>query len=103
MSEVLAPRPPSWGDLPRWVWPVLVCSLAVNLLVAGTMLGDRARAWQGRAKPASAQQDGQSTTPSLAEKLTLKELVERTKQYTEGHHPVEKFQPADLANELVVH
>lgn len=33
---------------------------------------------------------------------TLKEWVERTKRYTNRHHPVERFSPSDVANETLV-
>ena len=33
----------SWMEAQRWVWPALFGSLALNLLVAGTMLGQRLR------------------------------------------------------------
>ena len=36
-------RPSSRAAIPRWVWPVLVGSLALNMIAAGSMLGQRLR------------------------------------------------------------
>lgn len=35
-------------------------------------------------------------------KGTLAEWVSKTKNYTQGHHPVERFSPQDLANEKLI-
>lgn len=35
-------------------------------------------------------------------KSTMGSFVEKAKQYTVGHHPVERFAPADMKNELIV-
>ena len=38
-----SPRLMAWMDAQRWVWPALVGSLALNLVVAGSLLGQRLR------------------------------------------------------------
>lgn len=33
---------------------------------------------------------------------TMADWVSKTKEYTQGHHPVERFSPADIANERLI-
>jgi uncharacterized membrane protein len=56
MTETAANRP-AWLEPQRWIWPVLIGSLALNLVVAGSMLGQRLR-------PAHGPQHGPQHGPS---------------------------------------
>lgn len=42
MTETITRRGP-WADVPRWLWGLTIGSLALNLIIAGTMLGQRLR------------------------------------------------------------
>ena len=66
---------PAWTELSRWLWPVLMVSLALNLAIAGQMLGKGLRATPA-ANPNLSTRVTHDASASLARELSPQKRAE---------------------------
>ena len=68
-------RRPFWLATPRWLWPVLMGSLALNLVIAGSLLGQRLRPAHGL-PPGMANRLAQEASAPLLHTLSAQKRTE---------------------------